>query len=190
MDRRIALKSIGTGLGAIVVTPTVVSFFQSCQTASTFTPVFIPQEDFDSLSTIMELIIPTTETPGAIDLKLPEFIDAFIEGVWNEDNKATFKKGWAAFKSGVLKASGKTSSDELTAADWDAELAKHLKSGNPPAKGDLAAGFANQLRDLTVNAYKTNEFIGENVLAYAPVPGDYRGCVDLEETTRGKSWSL
>ena len=37
---------------------------------------------------------------------------------------------------------------------------------------------------------KPNEYIGENVLAYAPIPGDYKGCVDLMETTGGKAWSL
>ena len=46
MDRRKALKNIGTGMGAIAVTPTVVSLFQSCQTATGYTPAFVPQEDF------------------------------------------------------------------------------------------------------------------------------------------------
>jgi len=27
-------------------------------------------------------------------------------------------------------------------------------------------------------------------LAYAPVPGQQKGCVDLMETTGGKAWSL
>lgn len=38
--------------------------------------------------------------------------------------------------------------------------------------------------------FKTNEFIGENVMAYAPIPGQQKGCVDLMETTGGKAWSL
>ncbi|MDG1342929.1 MAG: gluconate 2-dehydrogenase subunit 3 family protein, partial [Flavobacteriaceae bacterium] len=59
-----------------------------------------------------------------------------------------------------------------------------------PAGEEDAAKFAGQLRNLTVNAFKTNEFIGENVLAYAPVPGQQKGCVDLMETTGGKAWSL
>jgi len=81
MDRRKALKNIGTGIGAIAVTPTVVGFFQSCQSAVSYTPVFVPQEDFGMLSSIMDLIIPSTDTPGAIELKLPEFIDAYADGV-------------------------------------------------------------------------------------------------------------
>ena len=49
----------------------------------------------------MELIIPTTDTPGAIDLKLNIFIDAYIDAVWivkiKEDfyqrmDKCLFKK--------------------------------------------------------------------------------------------------
>jgi len=54
----------------------------------------------------------------------------------------------------------------------------------------LASQFVNQLRSLTVNAFKTNEFIGEEVLAYAPIPGEQKGCVDLMEATGGKAWSL
>jgi hypothetical protein len=79
----------------------------------------------------------------------------------------------------------------LTIAEWDDQLAKYLKPGNeisPDEKG--ASEFAFQLRNLTVNAFKTNEFIGENIMAYAPIPGEQKGCVDLMETTGGKAWSL
>jgi hypothetical protein len=190
MDRRKALKNIGTGIGAIAVTPTVVSLFQSCQTATGYTPVFIPQEDFGMVSNLMELIIPATDTPGAIELKLPEFLDAYVDGVWSQEDQARFAEGWTAFKSSAVKASGKENASQLTLEDWDAQLANYLKSESTPSEDDAAAAFADQLRGLTVNAFKTNEYIGENVLAYAPIPGDYKGCVDLQETTGGKAWSL
>mgnify|MGYP007000403417 len=50
--------------------------------------------------------------------------------------------------------------------------------------------FVFQLRSMTINAFKTNEYIGEKVLAYLPIPGQYNGCVDLNETTGGKAWSI
>ena len=91
----------------------------------------------------------------------------------------------------ALKAAGKENENDLSAADWDAQLAKYLKPGNDlPADEILASQFVNQLRSLTVNAFKTNEFIGEEVLAYAPIPGEQKGCVDLMEATGGKAWSL
>ena len=191
MDRRKALRSIGTGIGAIAVTPSVVSLFQSCQSVATYTPVFISENDFKIVSNLMEMIIPKTDIPGAIELKLPEFVDAYIDAVWDEKRKTDFKEAWTAFISSSNKAAGKENADDLSTADWDAQLAKYLKPGNAvPADEILAAQFVNQLRSLTVNAFKTNEFIGEEVLAYAPIPGEQKGCVDLMEATGGKAWSL
>jgi len=170
MDRRKALRNIGSGIGAIAITPTVVSLFQSCQTAVTYTPVFIPAEDFGIVSNLMELIIPKTDIPGAIELKLPEFADAYIDAVWDKERQDNFVDAWKAFKEAGTSAAGKTNASELSGTDWDAQLAKYLKPGNDvPAGEEDAAKFAGQLRNLTVNAFKTNEFIGENVLAYAPV---------------------
>ena len=191
MDRRKALRSIGTGIGAIAVTPSVVSLFQSCQSVATYTPVFISENDFKIVSNLMEMIIPKTDIPGAIELKLPEFVDAYIDAVWDEKRKTDFKEAWTAFISSSNKAAGKENADDLSTADWDAQLAKYLKPGNDvPADEILASQFVNQLRSLTVNAFKTNEFIGEEVLAYAPIPGEQKGCVDLMEATGGKAWSL
>ena len=191
MDRRKALRSIGTGIGAIAVTPSVVSLFQSCQSVATYTPVFISENDFKIVSNLMEIIIPKTDIPGAIELKLPEFVDAYIDAVWDEKRKTDFKEAWTAFISSSNKAAGKENANDLSTADWDAQLAKYLKPGNDvPADEILASQFANQLRSLTVNAFKTNEFIGEEVLAYAPIPGEQKGCVDLMEATGGKAWSL
>ena len=191
MDRRKALRSIGTGIGAIAVTPTVVSLFQSCQSVATYTPVFISENDFKIVSNLMEIIIPKTDIPGAIELKLPEFVDAYIDAVWDEKRKTDFKEAWTAFISSSNKAAGKENANDLSTTDWDAQLAKYLKPGNDvPADETLASQFANQLRSITVNAFKTNEFIGEEVLAYAPIPGEQKGCVNLMETTGGKAWSL
>ena len=87
MDRRKALKNIGNGIGAIAVTPAVVSLFQSCQTSATYTPLFIPKDDFKIISNLMEMIIPKTDIPGAVELKLPEFVDAYIDAVWDEEEE-------------------------------------------------------------------------------------------------------
>lgn len=190
MDRRKALRNIGTGIGAIAVTPTVVSLFQSCQTTPSYATAFFSQEQFAAVSSLMELIIPATDIPGAIELKLPEFADAYIAAVWDVEGQDKFQAGADEFMAATLASTGKAKLSAVTTEEWDAQLAKYLKADTPPADEKEAAGFATQLRSLTVNAFKTNEFIGENVMAYAPIPGEQRGCVDLMEATGGKSWSL
>ena len=74
-------------------------------------------------------------------------------------------------------------------SDYQKALKNKSKAPKIP-KEALAYSFANQLRSLSITAFRTNEYIGENVLAYAPIPGEQRGCVDLMETTGGKIWSL
>ena len=191
MDRRKAIKNIGTGIGAITLTPSIAAIFQSCQSSTGYTPAFIPKQDFNSFSQILELIIPTTDTPGAIELKLPEFLDAYVDAVWSQDLKESFSKGWEAFKNDALNVNGKENANQITKENWDRQLSKYLKQSVKSNETDeLALKFANDLRDLTINSYKINEYVGENLLAYSPIPGDYIGCVDLEETTGGKAWSL
>jgi hypothetical protein len=190
MDRRKALKNIGMGFGAMTITPTVVSLMQSCQTAPQAMPVFFSNEQFSILAELMELIIPTTEIPGAIELKLPEFVDAYIPAVLSEERQNEAKSGMEAFVSAALQASGKSSASKLSTQDLDTQLAHYLKSDETPQGEEKASDFAFQLRSLTVNAFRTNEFIGEQVMAYDPIPGRQQGCVDLMETTGGKAWSL
>ena len=112
MDRRKAIKNIGTGIGAITLTPSIAAIFQGCQSSKGYTPIFISKKDFNSISQIMELIIPTTDTPGAIELKLPEFLDAYVDAVWSQDLKDSFSKGWGAFKNDALNSINVLSNEE------------------------------------------------------------------------------
>ena len=214
MDRRKALKNIGLGAGAIAVTPSVAGLFQSCQKTDSWTPVAFSQEHWNVISELTELIIPKTDIPGAKELKLAAFIDAYVDAVLDAPTQQALQVGMESFVSVALADTEKTSVAALSIEDLDGQLAKYLKadvaqqeSWNQQAwdyleaiqneeeiteipTEALAAGFASELRNFTVSAYKTSEYVGENVLAYDPVPGRQEGCVDLMETTGGKEWSL
>lgn len=200
MDRRKALKNIGIGFGAITVTPTVVSLMQSCQTnPSGWMPAQFSKDQFQVVSQLMDLIIPTTDIPGAIDLQLPQFLDGYVGLIMNDKAQQKLKSSLDQLIAVALKDTGKSAASELNREDLDAQLAKYLRADESTMqvwKNDadtpqaVAQGFAVQLRSLTINAFKTNEYIGENVLAYVPIPGQQKGCVDLMEATGGKAYSL
>ena len=214
MDRRKALRTIGFGTTAITVTPAVLGMLQSCQTqTSSFNPIHFSKEQFSVVSQLMDLIIPKTDIPGAIELKLPEFLDGYINIILNKPAQEKIVAGLDHFIKGSLEASGKSSAGRLDRADLDAQLAKYLKADQDQQKAwqdensayqkavkedstlaqpTSAASyeFADQLRSMTINAFKTNEYIGENVLAYVSIPGEQKGCVDLMEATGVKAWSL
>ena len=215
MDRRKALKTIGYGSGAITLTPAVVGIFHSCQkNSSQFIPEFFNMDQFHIVSQLMELILPETEIPGAINLKLPEFLDGYIKVIFSLERQKKIMLGLKSFIDVALLDSKKSKTEKLTSEDldfqldkylraersqinfWKKEIAKYnkdlkkeIKSIDLPKKA-LAHGFADQLRSLSITSFRTNEYIGEKVLAYAPIPGEQRGCVDLMETTGGKIWSL
>ena len=49
-------------------------------------------------------------------------------------------------------------------------------------------GFYRSMKSMAIWAYFTSEEIGEKVLNYDPIPGDYDGCKPLSEV--GNRWSL
>lgn len=189
MDRRNALKNIGKGLGTITITPTILNLLQSCQNSTAWNTVFFNKEQFLVVSKLMEIIIPETETPGAISLKLPEFIDAYIHNVIDEDNisiNKVLKDGLNKFIDLVKSETIKEEINKISVKEWEDQLKKILISDD---NNDITTLAIKDLRKLTVGAYKINEFVGEKLMAYNPIPGEQKGCVDLNEASGGIVWS-
>lgn len=199
MDRRKALKNIGISFGTITLTPSVVGLMQSCQSKPEgWMPSQFSTHQFEILSQLMDLIIPPTDIPGAIELQLPQFLDGFIGVIMNDKAKNRLISGLDQLIKSALNDSGKSNVSELIKGDLDKQLLKYLRAEKQTVKTwkkDIqsiqakAYAFAVQLRSLTINAFKTNEYIGENVLAYVPIPGEQKGCIDLMEATGGKAYS-
>ncbi len=199
MDRRKALKNMGLSLGYVVATPTVISLLQSCKNdtkeLTSWTPEFYSNDEGVVLKNLIDLILPKTDNlPGAIDLNIHKFIDVYSAKVYNKKAQKDMKSGTES----ILIALGITEKklvSTLKTADYDAFLAKYLRATKEEQdafseKDKVVFNTLKEFRDKTVWAYKTTEEIGENVLAYDPVPGVQLGCISLEEATGGKAWSL
>ena len=204
MDRRKALKNLGTTIGTISITPSIIGLFQSCQNNTSQKLVTFTTDQFDFISKLMDLIIPKTETPGAIDLKLNNFIDLFINDVWYEKTKLNFIKGLIKCKDNIEIINDDSLKNLL---DKYLRIDKNISEKYDDLISDFEDDlkndknlvldqniveylFVNKLRDMTVMSFKINEYIAKNEMEYLPVPGDYKGCVDLENATGGKVWAL
>lgn len=215
MDRRKALRNMGLALGYTVATPTLISIVQSCKQEPSFewTPDFFTKDEGAVLTKLVDIILPKTDTPSASETQVHLFIDRFAVDVMDEKQQNFVKMSMGRFIEKALSDSGKEKAAELTAEDLEPVLAEALKvskedeaknfesikqyheavaEGKEPLLDDGVSrfAFANNLRGLTIMAYKTSEYVGENVLAYLPVPGEQIGCGDLQELTGGKAWSL
>lgn len=198
MKRREALKNIGLSFGYTAVAPTVFNLLQSCTTNSnSWTPKFISVNQGIVVVNLIDIILPkTASSPGALEVNVPEFIDLIALKVYKPKAQSNFKDALNAITSELMAHK----EDEFTVADlkfsdYDALLSKYLKS-TPEQRNafnemeyTVHKGLVD-LRAKAIWAYKNTEQVGENVLAYNPIPGYYENCVDLNKTTNGKGWSL
>ncbi|WP_373516868.1 gluconate 2-dehydrogenase subunit 3 family protein [Pricia sp.] len=215
MERRKALRNMGLALGYTVATPTLISIMQSCQneTVLEWTPDFFTKDEGAALTKLVDIIIPKTDIPSASETQVHLFIDRFANEVFDEREQRFWKMSFARFLEKAQTDSGEDNAGDLTAENLEAVLGPALKipkedqiknfkaiqqyneaieEGKEPLLDDSISrfGFANNLRGLTIMGYKTSEYVGEEVLAYLPVPGVYIGCGDLQELTGGKDWSI
>ena len=186
MDRRKALAQMGMSMGYIVAAPTFASLLQSCkgEKAIAWVPKFLSEVEGSLLKKLVDVILPKTDTPSGSELNVHEFIDFFASECFKKEQQDVFKTTLADLATKALAASGKTEMSSLTIGD----LTPIMKSA-VAEKGEEALPFVKKLRDLTIWGYKCNEYVGEEVLAYLPVPGEYIACGDLKELTEGKAWS-
>lgn len=214
MNRREALKNIGLGAGVMVVGPTTLSLLQSCKNEPTYDwqPVFLSASNGFALKQILEVILPKTETPGANDLNIAEFIDSYMQEVASVERGEDFKRSADAF-SEAFKTEFDRNQDKGTPEQYEKVVAKYLRATpedreryakrntetqdpqdkNPNIELDNDAGafaYLQNVRDMGIWAYKTSEEIGENVMWYDPVPGEYIPCGPVEELGGGKAMSL
>ena len=200
MDRRRVLKKIGYGSAAMIVSPQVINMLHSCKSnVNKYLPIFFANNQFQFVSKIMDLVIPKTDVPGAIELKLPEFLDNYIVVVMNQNDKETILRRTNNFIKLILNEAKKNSSMEINSNDLNTQLKKYLlasvkqiESWEEATKSQELEvyNYLIQIRSLTLNAFRLNEYIGEKVLAYDPIPGERKVCLDLKKTTGGKRWSL
>lgn len=195
MKRRDAIKQIGLTLGYSAIAPSALSILQSCTSdVEKWTPVFFTEEESIVIKHLVDLILPKTEaTPGALDVNVPEFIDLYASKAYDDEDKTKYKQGIESIVEALPIP--ETGAKDLNTEDYTALLDKYLRASKAEekqfeAEKNLVYKAIINLRNQTVWAYRTSEMVGEQVLAYDPIPASQKGCVSLEETTNGKAWSL
>jgi len=134
---------------------------------------------------LVELIIPTTDTPGALAVGAHRTISHLLHTCATKASQAQFVAGLARIDS-VAKAQDGKRFAALKPARQVA-LLHAIDAGQAPFTSE-DQGFFRQLKSYTALAYYTSEVGATRELAYAPVPGGFKGDVPLKKV--GRSWAL
>jgi len=137
------------------------------------------------------------EQQSFFKMAMGKFLDKALKTSGNEKPGDLSSENLEQLLGSTLKISKEQQTQhEEAIADYMKALEGNSDSGSTGGGGaklsdDAAAyAFASNLRGMTIWGYKTSEYVGEEVLAYLPVPGAYIGCGDVDELSGGKAWSL
>ena len=170
MKRRDLLKKGVYGLAGVTLSSTLISTLQNCSSIEKYIPLYFSNDEFSLLSNIVDFLVPKTETPGAVDMKVPQFIDIIISETYNSESKNNFSN-----KFKLLIEDFKSNNIDLS--DYNSIKSKFVNDFNNKTHQEMY----NQIRDLTVWGFKTSKEIALNVLNYNPIPGYQLGCVNIKE---------
>jgi len=170
MNRRDLLKKGVYGLAGVSLSSTLISTLQSCTSIEKYSPHYFSKTEFSLLFNIVDFLIPKTETPGALEMKVPQFIDLIISETYNNESKNNFSN-----KLKLLIEDFKSNNIDLS--DYNSMKSKFVNDFNNKTHQEIY----NQIRDLTVWGFKTSKEIALNVLNYNPIPGYQLGCVDIDK---------
>ncbi len=189
MKRRDVLKTTAA-VGAATLATSVFSLLQSCKAEPrlSWEPKFLTTDHAQMVSSMVDVILPKTDTPGGLDVNVDVFIDRFYAEIYDADAQKEAKEELSAFYDKCVTEMGQPF-HELSAEDQVKFLQSEERSNakfNSGVWGSAVGeqepvGFYRRLKSTMIWAYGTSELVGQNHLIYDPIPGPYIGCLPLSE---------
>lgn len=189
MDRRQALRLLASAAALPLLSREAFSMFQALHDQlpeHAALKTLNPHQDL-TVTTISDLIIPQTNTPGAKAARVNEFIDLILTDWYDEEEKATFMTGLAGVDSRAREVHGKDFVDcgekqqvEMLQA-LDDEVASRAENARRRRNHPPEKNFFFMIKQLTLIGYYTSQVGFEQELHGEIIPARHAGCVPLEE---------
>jgi hypothetical protein len=200
LDRREVLRLLAFGTALPAFPSNVLAAFRQVHAGLPAVPalkVFNAHQDA-TVTAMADLIIPATDTPGAKDVRVNEFIDHILADWYSEEDRTHFLAGLAAVdtrtqaifqrnfteaipsqQAEILRALG----DEMSAAAAAVADGPRGYRASPPEPDD---NFYLMFRQLTLTGYFTSEAGFTQQLHEEIIPGRFDGCAPLNSSSPSK----
>ena len=154
-SRRTALIKLATAATSVAITPLLAEehhvheMLEQAAAPAATGPAYFSWADWETVSKLTDLIIPRTETPGAVDAGVPHWIDYHVAHA--PDLQEKFKQGLAYLDEQAHTVNGSPFA-ALTEPQQTAIL-QALSTDADTAK----SGFFKTIKDLTIDGYYSSE---------------------------------
>lgn len=188
ISRRDAVKQlallIGVSLSATSLGALAASFSSPRDIGRRKKTLLNPQQ-LALLRELGELIIPTTDTPGAIAAGVHDFINYQLVYCFSKEDQALHLKNLDRI-SGLAKTEFGKDFIAATKAQQIDFLTRMEKPVAPFTNDDR--NYFKHLKSLVVFGYYTSEIGATQELKYLPIPGGYKGNIKFKDI--GRAWSM
>jgi glucoside 3-dehydrogenase (cytochrome c) hitch-hiker subunit len=187
MHRREVLRLLATGSLLQLAPPNLFAVLREAHglIQSQTSPRTLNAHQHATVKAMAEMIIPRTDTPGALDVGTAEFVDLILTEWYEEAERTRFLSGLADVDSRSQSLFGKNFVEGSSLQQSDILMALGEKMveevGEQPRplrrRGtSTPANFYAMLRQLTLTAYYTSEAGATDELHFEMIPGSYQGC--------------
>jgi len=176
MKRRAAIERISLMLGGALSTQLTAGLMG--QVLNEGASVEVGDSQKALLAEVADVIIPTTDTPGAKAAGVEAFIVRLIRDCYVIEEQKTFYAGLAKIDAASQGAHGERFVD-LNVEQRNAVIQDAMKTNK---------AFFKHMKQLTVTGYFISEIGATQALEYLPVPGKFVGDVPLKPGQ--KAWAI
>ncbi|MEZ0483620.1 gluconate 2-dehydrogenase subunit 3 family protein [Fibrella aquatica] len=169
MERRTAVKQVALLASGLMTLPAWATAWTKASVTGSNT--LLTATEADTLTELIDTLIPASDTPGAKALNVPDFVQKMIADCYESAVQQNVKAGLAATDA-VANASFAKS---FTACDTPQRLdvLRQLQVSPDPTRKE----FYSLIKNLTIQGYTTSEYVMTKYLNHTMIPGHYYGCV-------------
>lgn len=191
LDRRAALRTMAAGVGAAASALWVgelavlaeeqavhAHLLATSPQDGTWAPSVLSADQFDTVSALVELIIPTTDTPGARAALVDRYVDGVLDAA-SAPMRGRFTNGlaWIDRRSTTLFGTPFRNATPGQQTDLLTRL-----SADPSAEDEDGVEFFTAIKSMTITGYYTTEIglhqeLGNSRVLMLP---SYTGCTHPE----------
>jgi gluconate 2-dehydrogenase gamma chain len=186
MDRKDALKRTSVLLGGIIFAPNILGILKGCTPVDEpWLPVLFNRKQASLVRALADIILPSVDGPGAVDVGVPGFIEKMVNEVYNQQQRDFFLSGLDLFDNRCKKSTGIT----FVKLKPDEQHTYVHKQNRLAIENEKVEGpqFFLLFKELTLVGFFTSETGATQVLRYEHIPGYYDGCVPFKEI--GRTWA-
>jgi hypothetical protein len=191
MNRRDAITRVSLLLGGTLLG--AEAFLSGCHNAPEKTigggGTNFSNDDIAYLDEVAETILPATDTPGAKEARVGEFMARIVKDCYTEKDQKIFLDGMQALNEASKKKNGKVFMESTPEQRHDllVDLDKEQKAYTDKKQKDDPSHYFRMMKELTLWGYFTSEPGATKALRYVAVPGKWEGCIDYKKGD--KAWA-